>query len=77
VRRVVALLLALLVQPGGAQAAILGEQRVLMMLTTWGLEPYAPAALQTQLDEASAYIRTASFGKAWLVGEVTPWLHAA
>src|SRR5262245_13733852 len=75
-RLVLLLLLGLLAFPAGASAATLGEQRVLLMLTTWGPEPFAPAAVRAELDEAGAYVRRSSFGKTWLVGEVTPWLHA-
>jgi hypothetical protein len=75
-RLVLAALLALLAFPSGASGAILGEQRLLLMLTTWGPEPYAPADVRVELDEAGAYLATASFGKTSLVSEVTPWLHA-
>ena len=76
-RRSIALIaLALLCLPAGASAATLGEQRVLLILTTWGPEPYATAAVRAELDEAAAYMRSASFGKTWITGEVTPWLHA-
>jgi hypothetical protein len=68
--------LSALLFPCGASAATLGEQRLLMMLTTWGPEPYAPAELRASLDEAAAYMRSVSFGKTTIVGEVTPWLHA-
>jgi hypothetical protein len=62
--------------PAGGSAATLGEQRVLLVLTTWGPEPYAPAAIRAELDEAAAYMRSASFGKTSISGEVTPWLRA-
>ena len=76
-RRSIALaVLVLLGVPAGGSAATVGEQRVLMMLTTWGPEPYAPATIRAELDEAAAYIRSVSFGKTWISGEVTPWLHA-
>jgi hypothetical protein len=45
-RFVVLVVLALLGLPAGASAATLGEQRVLLILTTWGPEPYAPAAIR-------------------------------
>ncbi len=70
------LILTLLALPGGASGATLGEQRLLLMLVTWGPEPYAPAQIRAQVDEAAAYMRSVSFGKTRLVGEVTPWLHA-
>jgi hypothetical protein len=77
VRRVLVIAaLAVLAMPAGAAAATLGEQRVLLMLTTWGPEPYAPATIRAELDEASAYMRSVSFGKTWITGEVTPWLRA-
>ena len=62
-RFLVPLCFVLLALPGGASAATLGEQRVLMILTTWGPEPYSREHLAGQLDEADAYIRSASFGK--------------
>ncbi|HEU4942696.1 MAG TPA: hypothetical protein VFT18_05475 [Gaiellaceae bacterium] len=67
---------AVLASAGAASPATLGEQRVLIMLTTWGPEPYAPDQIRGQLDEAAAYMRSTSYGKTWLTGEVTPWLHA-
>ena len=75
-RFVVLVVLAVLGLPAGASAATLGEQRVLLILTTWGPEPYAPASIRAELDEAAAYMRSASFGKTWVAGDVTPWLHA-
>ena len=69
-------LLALLVCPSSGSGAIVGERRLLLMLTTWGPEPYAPAEVRAELDEAAAYLASASFGKTTLVSEVTPWLHA-
>jgi hypothetical protein len=76
VRRFLLLVALALALPGGASGATLGEQRLLLMLVTWGPEPYAPALIRAQVDEAAAYLRSVSFGKTWLVGEVTPWLHA-
>jgi hypothetical protein len=73
---VVVAVVAALAWTGGASWATLGEQRILLMLTTWGPEPYAPAQIRGQLDEAAAFVRSTSYGKTWLTGEVTPWLHA-
>jgi hypothetical protein len=75
-RLVLLVVVALLALPGGASAATLGEQRILLMLTTWGPEPYAPGVLRAELDEAGSYMRSVSYGKTWLVGDVTAWLHA-
>jgi hypothetical protein len=55
---------------------VLGEQRVLVVLVTWGPEPYSESTARGALDEAAAYMRSASFGRMWIVGEVTPWLRA-
>jgi hypothetical protein len=75
-RRVVLLvLLAVLGAPGAAPSAMLGEQRVLLMLVTWGPEPYTVAQARQTLDETAAFVRSASFGRTSIVGEVTPWLH--
>jgi hypothetical protein len=79
VMRRLAVLAALVVAvagSGAAQAAVLGEQRVLIMLVTWGPQPYPQAQAVAALDEAAAYMRSASFGRTWIVGEVTPWMQA-
>jgi hypothetical protein len=62
--------------PGAAHTAVLGEQRVLIMLVTWGPQPYPREQAQAALDESAAYMRSASFGRTWIVGEVTPWMQA-
>jgi hypothetical protein len=61
---------------GPAPAAVLGEQRVLIVLATWGPEPYSQATARAALEETAAYMQSASFGRTWIVGEVTPWLHS-
>ena len=33
-------------------------------------------SIRGELDETGAYIRSVSFGKTWVTGDVTPWLHA-
>jgi hypothetical protein len=75
-RRVLLAALVLAAGAGPAPAAVLGEQRVLVVLVTWGPEPYSQATARGALDEAAAYMRSASFGRTWIVGEVTPWLRA-
>jgi hypothetical protein len=77
VRRSIALVvLAPFSLPAGASAATLGEQRVLLILTTWGPEPYAPETIRGELDQTEAFMRSVSFGRTWVAGDVTPWLHA-
>jgi gametolysin peptidase M11 len=78
VRRAVACLAALvaLVLPGTAPSDLNeGPQTILAILVTWGPQPFAPEALRTSLfTDADAFVRSASFGKASLAGDVTPWL---
>ena len=65
-------LAALVLAP--AAGAVTGQQRVLLMQVTWGPEPWPAAHGQAALDEAGAYIRSASFGRTWVDGEATRWL---
>jgi Gametolysin peptidase M11 len=56
---------------------ILGAQSVLVVLATWGPEPFARDDVERVVfGQADAFIRTSSYGRAWLTGTVTPWLHA-
>jgi hypothetical protein len=78
VRRGVVLLAALvaLALPGAAPSDLNeGPQTILAILVTWGPQPFAADALRASLfTDADAFVRSASFGKASLVGDVTPWL---
>ncbi len=75
-RLVFLLLLAALAWPAAGAQAILGEQRVLLVLVTWGPEPWSQADARDALDGTAAYVHSASYGRTSIVGEVTPWLHA-
>jgi hypothetical protein len=56
---------------------IIGAQRVLVVLVTWGPQPFTRDEVQhVVFDEADAFYRESSYGKAWLTGTVTPWLKA-
>jgi hypothetical protein len=68
--------LAALVVPGRAASDLnVGPQSILVILVTWGPQPVAPAALRTAVfEDANRYVQDVSFGKASLVGDVTPWL---
>jgi hypothetical protein len=56
---------------------ILGAQHVLVALVTWGPQPFTREEVQRVVfDEADAFYRQSSYGKAWLTGTVTPWLDA-
>jgi hypothetical protein len=56
---------------------IIGAQGVLVVLVTWGPQPFTRDEVQhTVFEEADAFYRESSYGKAWLTGTVTPWLKA-
>jgi len=55
--------------------AVTGEQKVLVMLATWGPPPFQAADVRRVVfTEADALVRRASFGRVSLRGEVTSWL---
>jgi hypothetical protein len=77
----VALLGSSLALTPSAQAAfgapVLGPQRVLVVMVTWGPEPFTQdEARHVVFDQADAFYRLSSYGKASITGTVTPWLHA-
>lgn len=77
----VALLALNLVVVPAAQPAygehVLGEQRILVALVTWGPQPFARDDVRRIVfDEVDAFYRSMSYGKASLTGAVTPWLKA-
>jgi Gametolysin peptidase M11 len=77
----VALLAASLVAVPSAQSAfgghVLGEQRILVALVTWGPTPFVREDVRTMVfDQVDAFYRSMSYGKVSLAGDVTPWLHA-
>lgn len=54
-----------------------GPERVLVVLATWGPQPFTRAEVQHAVfDQTDAFYRSISYGKTWLTGTVTPWLHA-
>jgi len=77
----VALLAASLAAVPSAQPAfgghVLGQQRILVALVTWGPTPFARDDVRTIVfDQVDAFYRSMSYGKVSLAGDVTPWLHA-
>jgi hypothetical protein len=77
----VALLAASLAVVPAAQPAfgghVLGQQRILVALVTWGPRPFARDDVQTIVfDQVDAFYRSMSYGKVSLTGTVTPWLDA-
>ena len=56
---------------------VLGPQRVLVALVTWGPQPFTREDVRNIVfDETDAFYRSTSYGKVSLTGTVTPWLHA-
>jgi len=56
---------------------VLGPQRILVALVTWGPQPLARGDVQTIVfDQVDAFYRSMSYGKVSLTGTVTPWLRA-
>lgn len=54
-----------------------GTLRVLVILATWGPQPFSRAdGQQAVFGAVDAFIRENSYGKASLTGEVTPWVQA-
>ncbi len=56
---------------------MLGPQKVLVVLATWGPQPFTRDEVQQAVfDQTDAFYRSESYGKASLTGTVTPWLRA-
>jgi hypothetical protein len=71
---VFALLAALLVP--GARGAVTGDQRVLVVLATYGPRPYTVASVQETMKETQAFYDRSSYGQMRLRPQVTSWLTA-
>jgi hypothetical protein len=74
------LVLSLAVVPSAQPAYdghVIGPQRILVALVTWGPQPFARGDVQhVVFDEVDAFYQSMSYGKVSLTGTVTPWLHA-
>lgn len=74
------LALSLVVVPAARPAYgehVLGPQRILVALVTWGPQPFARDDVRhIVFDEVDAFYRSMSYGKVSLTGVVTPWLKA-
>ena len=56
------------------KGAFVGEQKVLVVPVTWGPQAGTVEDIRRVVfAETDAFMRAASFGKTWLVGDVTPW----
>lgn len=77
----VALLLTSLAVVPSAQPSygghVLGQQRILVALVTWGPQPFQRDDVRgIVFDQVDAFYRSMSYGKVSLTGTVTPWLQA-
>ena len=60
-----------------APREIRGEQRVLVVLATWGPQPFTREEVRRVVfDEAAAFFRASSYGLVSLTGAVTEWVLA-
>jgi hypothetical protein len=55
-------------------AAVIGSHRTLVLLATWGPQPWTRAEVDQAAAGADAFLRKSSFGKLALEATVTPWL---
>jgi hypothetical protein len=59
------------------KGAFKGEQRYLMILVTWGPQPFSVEQVRDIVfNQTDAFTRRQSFGTSWITGDVTPWLNA-
>jgi hypothetical protein len=57
-----------------ATGAAIGKDRVLVVLISYGPQPYSRAVASEAMTEANAFFRRSSFGKLTLVPTVSNWL---
>jgi hypothetical protein len=62
--------------PFSAGAAVKSDERVLVVLATAGAEPYSVGDVERTAAQATAFLKTSSFGQVHLRVDVTPWLPA-
>ena len=63
-----------LVVPDAGTSVVLGKQRLLTVLVTYGPQPFTRASVTTAVNEAAAFISRSSFGRLTLQPTTTPWL---
>jgi hypothetical protein len=57
-----------------SSASVIGSHRVLVMLATWGPEPWTRAEVEQAVADGDAFLRKSSFQQLSLRATVTPWL---
>jgi hypothetical protein len=63
-----------LVVPDAGTSVVLGKQRLLTVLISYGPRPFTRADVTTAVNEAAAFISRSSFGRVTLQPTTTPWL---
>lgn len=71
-----AMLALVLLRAPDADAAVLGKQRVLTVLATFGPRPFSRDTMSRAMRDADAFLRRSSFGRMSVDSTVTPWLDA-
>lgn len=77
-KRLVAAAAALFIAFGVSDALgdATGDQLALVILATWGPEPWSGDEVRQAVEDADAFLRRSSFGQLSLQSTVTPWLAA-
>jgi len=60
--------------PDAGSSAVLGKQRLLTVLVSYGPRPFTRANVTTSVNEAVAFVSRSSFGRLTLQPTTTPWL---
>src|SRR5512142_50650 len=60
----------------GAQPPAVGNQRVLVVLATWGPQPFTREDVASAFADAARFYDKSSFHQLSLSADVTPWLPA-
>jgi len=60
--------------PAAAGDTVVGRQRVLAVLVSYGARPFARTAVTDALKDANAFLERSSFGRLTLQSTTTPWL---
>jgi hypothetical protein len=63
-----------LLVPDAGTSAVLGKQRLLTVLVSYGPRPFTRASVTTSVNEAVAFVSRSSFGRVTLQPTTTPWL---
>ena len=60
--------------PDAAGEVVVGKQKVLAVLVSYGPRPFARTAVTQALKDADAFLERSSFGRVSLLATTTPWL---